>query len=313
MNRTTVFDLPELELLDSGHNACGGCGATQTMRYAMKALGEKVVVVIPASCWSGINGKHPTTALQVPVLHCAFASAAATASGVKAGLRARGDDETVVMVLGGDGGTFDIGLQAVSGAAERAEDIVYVCYDNEAYMNTGIQRSSATPVGSWTNSTPAAHLEDRPKKDMVGILAAHGISYAATATVAFPDDMVRKFRKAKATPGMKFIHVLSPCPPGWKSAENMGVTISRMAAETRIFPIYEVEGGTTWTLNHMPKGLPVDRYTELQGRFKHLTRDDLRAMQAHVDRAWERLCTRFERGGVQTSEAAAPAAHTGVG
>src|SRR5512136_2550717 len=188
-----------MELMYSGHLACAGCGATIAMRYALKALGDDTVIVLPACCWSIIGGPFPYAAVKVPMIHTAFETGASTASGVKAGLDMRGEPDTTVAAWAGDGGTFDIGLQALSGAAERNEDIIYVCYDNEAYMNTGIQRSSATPWGAWTTTTPVKTPKSHPKKDMIGILAAHHIPYAATSTVAHPVDLIEKVRKAKAT------------------------------------------------------------------------------------------------------------------
>src|SRR5512137_318096 len=204
------------ELMHSGHLACAGCGATIAMRYTLKALGEKTVIVIPACCWSIINGPFPYTSIKVPLIHTAFETGASTASGIKAGLDARGDTETTVAAWVGDGGTFDIGIQSLSGAAERNDDIIYFCYDNEAYMNTGIQRSSATPWGSWTTTTPPSELKDQPKKDIVRIMAAHCIPYVATASIAYPDDFVRKIRRAKETRGFKFFYAFSPCPVGWR-------------------------------------------------------------------------------------------------
>ena len=179
--------MPHEEFLESGHLACPGCGASLSMRMVLKALGEKTVVALPACCWSIIAGPYPQSSLKLPLYHSAFETGASVASGIKAALLARGDTETTVVAWAGDGGTFDIGLQALSGAAERNEDILYVCYDNEAYMNTGIQRSSATPLGAWTTTTPGAHPEARPKKDILAILAAHRIPYAASATPAYPE------------------------------------------------------------------------------------------------------------------------------
>ena len=210
------FQIPREELLGSGHLACPGCGATQSMRYTLKALGEKTIIVLPACCWSIIAGPFPYSSLQVPLYHTAFETAGAAASGIKAGLEIQGDTETTVLAWAGDGGTFDIGIQALSGAAERNDDIIYICYDNEAYMNTGIQRSSATPWGAWTTTTPVRHFKNRPKKDMMMVMAAHKIPYAATACVAFPDDLVAKVKKAKGSKGPRFLHVFSPWPPGWK-------------------------------------------------------------------------------------------------
>ncbi|MFQ5798990.1 MAG: thiamine pyrophosphate-dependent enzyme, partial [Bacteroidota bacterium] len=186
-----LIRLPETELLRPGHLACPGCGATLAMRYALKALGAQTVLVIPACCWSVIDGPVPYSATAVPLYHAAFETAAATATGVKAGLDVQADTETNVVAWAGDGGTFDIGLQALSGAAERNEDIIYFCYDNEAYMNTGIQRSSATPFGAWTTTTPKESLKREHKKNIIEILAAHRIPYIATATVAFPEDFIQ--------------------------------------------------------------------------------------------------------------------------
>jgi len=190
--RKMTITLPREELMSSGHLACQGCGATLAMRYALKAVGQKTILCIPACCWSVIDGPFPHSSLDVPIYHCAFETAASSASGVRAGLDMVGDKETTVMAWAGDGGTFDIGIQALSGAAERNEDFIYACYDNEAYMNTGIQRSSATPLGAWTTTTPVKHYKKERKKDIIGIMAAHSIPYIATASIAYPEDMVKK-------------------------------------------------------------------------------------------------------------------------
>jgi pyruvate/2-oxoacid:ferredoxin oxidoreductase beta subunit len=277
------------ELMHSGHLACAGCGATIAMRYALKALGEQSVLVIPACCWSIINGPFPYTSIKVPLIHTAFETGASTASGVKAGLEARGDTETTVAAWVGDGGTFDIGIQALSGAAERNDDIIYFCYDNEAYMNTGIQRSSATPFGTWTTTTPSNHPKSQPKKNMMEIMAAHRIPYATTCSVAFPEDMMTKIGKARAIRGTKFIHIYSPCPTGWKCPSSLAVKIARLAVHTKIFPLYEVENGDRYNINIAPKNAPVEEYLRLQGRFNHLTEDQIRGIQETVDREWERL------------------------
>jgi len=259
------------------------------MRYALKALGEKTILVIPACCWSILAGPFPYSALAVPVFHTAFETGASTASGIKAGLEMRGDTETTVAAWVGDGGTFDIGIQALSGAAERNDDLIYFCYDNEAYMNTGIQRSSATPFGAWTTTTPSNHPKNQPKKNMVEIMAAHRIPYAATCSVAFPEDMMRKVLKAKSIRGTKFIHIFSPCPTGWKAPSSQAVKIARLAVHTKVFPLYEVEDGERYNINVDPKNLPVDEYLRLQGRFAHLTDDEVHTIQETVDREWERL------------------------
>ncbi len=281
--------LPRQELMLPGHLACQGCGAPLAMRYALKALGEETIAVIPACCWTIIAGAFPYSALKVPLFHTAFETAASAAAGIKAGLEVLGQEEVTVLAWAGDGGTFDIGLQALSGAAERNDDIIYVCYDNEAYMNTGIQRSSATPWGGWTTTTPTKHPKDRPKKDMMAIMAAHRIPYAATASPAYPEDLVRKMRKAKAVRGTKFIHILSPCPPGWKTASELSIKLARLAVQTKVFPLYEVEEGRRWRINLQPQGVPVEQYLKLQGRFRHLKPEDIQLVQETVDAEWERL------------------------
>ena len=263
------------------------------MRLALKALGEETILVIPACCWSIIAGPFPYSSVKVPLLHTAFETGGSMAAGVKAGLEAQGDTETTVLTWAGDGGTFDIGLQALSAAVERNDDFIYACYDNEAYMNTGIQRSSATPWGAWTTTTPVRHPKERPKKDIVAIMAAHRIPYAATATVAYPEDMVRKFQKARGIRGAKFIHILSPCPPGWKMEPAYSIRISRLAVESKVFPLYEVENGEKYAITVRPRReVPVREYLKLQGRFSHLTEEDIEFIQENVDREWERLVAR---------------------
>jgi len=297
MSQTIIKDLiPKDELLASGHLACPGCAAPVAMNLVLKALGPQTVVTLPACCWSIIAGPWPQSSLRVPLFHTAFETGGAVASGIKAGLVARGDDETTVIAWAGDGGTFDIGLQALSGAAERNEDIIYFCYDNEAYMNTGIQRSSATPWGAWTTTTPAGEPESSPKKDMVSILAAHGIPYIATASVAYPVDLVEKVKKARTIRGTRFIHILAPCPPGWKTQNDETVDLARQAVQTRVFPLIEIENGRTWRLTVDHAGEPVAPYIRRQARFKHLTDDQLERIQADVDDRWERLQRRIQYG-----------------
>ncbi len=278
------------EFLYPGHLACQGCGATIAMRYVLKALGKNTVVVIPACCWSIIAGLFPHSCLDVPVIHTAFETAAAAATGARAALDVQGREDVQVLAWAGDGGTFDIGFQALSGAAERNENILYCCYDNEAYMNTGIQRSSATPVGAWTTTTPKGGLEDRPKKDIIRIMAAHGIPYAATANVAFPDDLYRKAKKAAGIKGMKFIHILSPCPTGWRIPSSESVEVARLATLSNLFPLYEIENGSRVTLNYVPhRKVPVMQYLESQARFRLMDDDAKQQVQRNVDAAWKRL------------------------
>ncbi len=297
MSQTIIKDLmPKEELLTSGHLACPGCAAPIAMNLVLKALGPQTVVTLPACCWSIIAGPWPQSSLRVPLFHAAFETAGATASGIKAGLVVRGDTETTVIAWAGDGGTFDIGLQALSGAAERNEDIIYFCYDNEAYMNTGIQRSSATPWGAWTTTTPAIEPEASPKKDIVSILAAHGIPYIATASVAYPVDLVEKVQKARTIRGTRFIHILAPCPPGWKTQNDETIDLARQAVQTRVFPLIEVENGRSWRLTVDHAGDPVAPYINRQARFKHLTDEQVVVIQKDVDDRWERLQRRVKYG-----------------
>jgi pyruvate ferredoxin oxidoreductase beta subunit/2-oxoisovalerate ferredoxin oxidoreductase beta subunit len=282
------------ELMNPGHLGCPGCGATIAMKFALQALGEKTMVVIPACCWGVIAGPYPQNALKVPVLHTAFATAGATASGLRAALDMIGDRETTILSWAGDGGTFDIGFQSLSGAVERNEDCIFVCYDNEAYMNTGVQRSSATPYGTQTTTTPGQAWKKTRKKNIVEALAAHRIPYAATASIGFPDDMIRKFQKAAAMRGgARFMHVLATCPAGWRIGSEMSVKIARLAVQTNVFPLYEVEGGISYILNY--KGnRKVREYLQLQGRFKHLRDADMDQIQENVDVEWNLLLRKAE-------------------
>ncbi len=281
--------MPEQELMSSGHVACPGCGGSLAMRMVLKELGPKTIIALPACCWTIVAGPFPQSALGVPVYHTAFETAAATASGIRAALDVQGDRETTVVAWAGDGGTFDIGLQALSGAAERNENILYVCYDNEAYMNTGIQRSSATPWGAWTTTTPTSTPNSHPKKDMLAILAAHRIPYAATATIAHPIDLMAKVKRAKATVGTRFLHILAPCPPGWKTADEETIDLARQAVETRVFPLLEIEDGARWRFTHEPAGEPVAAYVRRQGRFRHLGEEQIARIQVEVDERWAQL------------------------
>ncbi len=238
MGGTQGITVPKDELLNPGHPGCQGCAAALAIRLALKALGKDTVMVIPACCAAGIAGPFPYTSLDVPVLHMAFETAACSAAAVKAALDKRGKPETTVLAWAGDGGTFDIGLQALSGAAERNADIIYVCYDNEAYMNTGIQRSSATPWGAWTTTTPTDNFKREKKKDIMRIMAAHGVPYAATASVAWPEDFIAKLTHAKSIRGTKFIHLMAPCPPGWKISSEKTIQLARLATDCNVFPLY---------------------------------------------------------------------------
>ncbi len=283
------METPLSENLGHGHLACAGCGAAVGMRMTLKALGEKTVMVFPASCWSIIPGFWPYSSLRMTAVHAGFVTGGATASGVRAALDIRGDHESLVAVWAGDGGTFDIGLQSLSGAAERNEDFIYICNDNEGYMNTGTQQSSATPWLAWTTTTPVQRPKENPKKDIMAIIADHRIPYAATATIAYPEDFFRKIEKAKRIRGTRFIHLLSPCPPGWKIPSELSIKISRLAVRARVFPLYEIENGRSYTLQEESHVVPIKEYLKLQGRFSHLTDQEIERIQERVDDEWQRL------------------------
>ncbi|MCP4687243.1 MAG: pyruvate synthase subunit beta [Desulfobacterales bacterium] len=277
------------ELVQPGGLSCQGCAGAVAMKLALKGLGRRTVVVMPACCWSVIAGPYPYSALRLPFLHVPFETAAVAASGVRAAFDMRGEKDVLVMAWAGDGGTFDIGMQSLSGAAERNENILYVCYDNEAYMNTGVQRSSATPAGAWTTTTPAGALKAEPKKDLAGIMLAHHIPYLATASIAYPDDLIRKFKKARGIEGTRFIHLLSPCPPGWRIDPGQSVQVSRRATQTNVFPLYEVENGRHVITVRPEERLPVKAYMEIQGRFNDASEEMVAALQESVDQRWEEL------------------------
>ncbi len=257
------------------------------MRLVLRALGSRAVVVVVPSCVAIIGGTYPHSAFNLPVFHGAFETAAPTAAGIANALKLQGHEDIPVLAFAGDGGTFDIGIQSLSGAAARNDDFIFVCMDNEGYMNTGIQVSSATPKFAWTGTTPGGNT--RRKKKFMDIMAAHCIPYGATASIGFPDDLARKVQRAKEIRGTRFIHLLSPCPTGWKMAEDMSPKAGILSVETNIFPLYEIEDGERYTINHQSRGLPVEEYFSLQGRYKHLTPEQISEAQAETDRAWEDL------------------------
>jgi 2-oxoisovalerate ferredoxin oxidoreductase beta subunit len=287
--------IPEKEIMSSGHLACQGCGAVLAMRYALKALGKNTVIALPACCWSVIDGPFPHSTVNVALFHTAFETAASTASGIKAGFDVQGKEDVNVVAWAGDGGTYDIGLGALSGAAERNDDIIYVCYDNEAYMNTGNQRSSSTPLKALTTTTPVGRPKEDNKKDIISIMAAHLIPYIATASIAYPEDMIEKFEKAKHIKGMRFILVFSPCPTGWKYSPQLTVKLARLAVQSGIFPLIEIENGTKWRLTKkIAKPKPIIEYLKPQGRFRHLKEKDVNEIQQIVDQSWDRLLKKTE-------------------
>jgi pyruvate/2-oxoacid:ferredoxin oxidoreductase beta subunit len=274
------------EFIAPGHNACQGCGGVLALRYILKGLGKNTVISLPASCWSVINGRFPASSILVPVQNVCFEVGAGEAAGMAAAYEISGK-KINVLALAGDGGTYDIGLQALSGAAERNDNIIFVCYNNEAYMNTGIQRSGATPFGAQTTTTPTMKLEKR--KDMMAIVAAHRIPYAATASIAFPEDLIAKVKKASEIRGFKYIDVFSSCPTGWRHDPGLSIKVARLAVTSRVWPLYEIEDGEKYTINEMPKQIPVEEYLKLQGRFQNLTPELTAQIQSNTDKELERL------------------------
>jgi 2-oxoisovalerate ferredoxin oxidoreductase beta subunit len=295
MTKTTI---PEEEFAFPGSTGCPGCGANLVMRYLLKGLGERTILSIPACCWAVMPGYWPANCLKVPLLYTAFEATGAAISGLRAALDVKGVEDVTVVGFAGDGGTVDIGLQALSGAAERRTDAIYVMYDNEAYMNTGIQRSGSTPWGAWTTTTPVgtSHgFKHEFKKDIMAIMQAHRIPYAATVSPAFPEDFIKKVEKAKKIKGLKFIHALSPCPPGWRTNPALSVEIARLAVDSRVFPLYEIENGKVH-ITRKGKGLPLSEYLKVQGRFQHLTEQEIAEMQKGVDDSWIMLLLKESSG-----------------
>jgi pyruvate ferredoxin oxidoreductase beta subunit/2-oxoisovalerate ferredoxin oxidoreductase beta subunit len=283
----TALDRAE-PLFRKGNTNCGGCGMSLTMQMLRHAVAERPVqLIVPASCAAVAGGTFPQSTFGVPALMTTFASAPAAASGAAAVAALNGEDLRVI-VLAGDGGTFDIGFASLSAAAERGEDMLYICYDNEIYGNTGGQRSSATPAGAVTTNTPDGKLEQ--KKDILAILAAHRIPYAASVSLAHAEDALRKLRYALDQKGFRFLHVLSPCPTGWKSEPALGLELVRLAVRSGLFPVYEIFDGKRHVVNIEPdfSDEALDMYLSLQRRFQKsgLGAADLRPA---IDRNWQNL------------------------
>ncbi len=286
------------ELFAPGHRACIGCGEALAVRLACKALGRNSIVVSVTGCIEVFSSPLPYTSWRLPWIHTLFENAAAVASGVEAGLKAmtrkgrRPTQEVNVVAMAGDGGTSDIGLQALSGALERGHNFLYLCFDNEAYMNTGIQRSSATPYGASTTTSPAGKVSIGQvtwKKNMPAIAAAHNIPYVATACPSYPFDLMSKVAKGAATQGPAYIHILSVCPTGWRCPPDLTIRIGRLAVQTGIFPLYEIENGEYKLSVNLPKLKPVQDYLKLQGRFRHLSEETITEIQHRVDKEYTKL------------------------
>ncbi len=294
--------LPQKDFFAPGHRACIGCGEALAVRLVTKTLGRNVIISNATGCMEIVSSPYPTTSWRVPWIHTLFENASAVASGVEAALKilnAKGKrcDSPKVVAMGGDGATSDIGLQALSGAWERGHNFLYVCYDNEAYMNTGIQRSSATPYGASTTTSPAGKVsigQTRWKKNLPAIAVAHNIPYVATACPSYPFDLIEKVKKAVAIPGPAYLHVLSVCPTGWRHATDLTIRIGRLAVETGVFPLYEVENGSYKLSMDFPKLRPVRDYLSPQGRFRHLHEEEIDRIQERVTAEYEKLKKKAE-------------------
>jgi len=289
------------ELLCSGHRACQGCGSALLIRLALKALGKDTIVCVPAGCWSGVGSMYPDTAWQVPWMQTLFENSSAVASGVESAFRVLMEKGRIperhinCVALAGDGATNDIGVAALSGVLERGDDIVYICMDNEAYMNTGIQRSSATPYGTATTTTPAGKVipgKTTWKKDMPAIVAAHDVPYVATACPSYPFDLMNKVKKAAEAKGPGYVHVLSPCPTGWRFPPELTIEMGRLAVETGFFPLYEVENGRYRLSIDRAQLKPVEEYLKPQGRFRHLSEEQVAKIQERVNKKYADLKAR---------------------
>ena len=283
----TTTPAAEESLLCSGHAACPGCVEPLTVRHILSVLGPDTMAVVPPSCMAIIAGPQPFSSLRIPVYQPTLEASAAAASGLRRALDAQGRHETQVIVLAGDGGTYDIGFQCLSSAAERNENILYFCLDNEGYMNTGAQKSSSTPHFARTGSTPAG--KTTRKKNLSEIMAAHGVPYVATASIGHLADLKRKVEKAKALRGLRLITLLIPCLDGWGLADDGALAAARCAVECGAFPLYEIEDGRRYTLNSAPRSRPVADYLALQRRYRGLPAEQVQALQAEVDDAWARL------------------------
>jgi len=292
-----AVNLTEKEYLLPGNRLCPGCALSLAYRHILKAFEGQVIVTVPASCLTVLHGMYPVTSVTVPCVNTPFATTGASASGLVAGMKALGKKGLTVLAIAGDGGTYDIGIQSLSGAIERRSDFVYICYDNEGYMNTGNQRSGSTPLGAISGTTPILGKQQSPK-DITAIMEAHGIPYAATANACYPLDLYEKVRKAGAIQGTRFIHVFTPCPPGWRFPFSDTIKIGQLAVETGWVVLFEVEGGVfrltsaSESIARRGKLKPLREYLSRQGRFKNITEDQINELQTSVDVRWKRCLNR---------------------
>lgn len=296
--RFKAKNLPKEELLAPGHRACQGCGEVLALRMAMKALGKNVIVCMATGCMEIITTPYPQTAWEVPWIHIAFENPASVASGIESAmkvLRRKGNiskKHVDILAVGGDGATSDIGLGWISGAFERGHDFTYICLDNEAYMNTGVQRSSCTPYGAMTTTSPPGKKSIGQvtwKKNVPGIAVAHNIPYVATASPAYFLDLMNKVKKAALVKGPAYIHIYSPCPTGWGSAPERSIEFAKLVVETRVFPLYEVIEGRYIMSRKISKPKPVQEYLKGQRRFRHLDEEHIAYIQQRVNADYEKL------------------------
>ncbi|HEY91610.1 MAG TPA: pyruvate synthase subunit beta [Dehalococcoidia bacterium] len=289
---------PKKEPFAPGHRACIGCGEALAVRLACKALPQDVIVANATGCMEVVSSQFPMSAWRMPWIHTLFENTAAVASGVESALTAlvrkgkKADTGTKVVAIAGDGGTSDIGIQALSGALERGHDLLYICFDNEAYMNTGIQRSSATPFGASTTTSPAGRKsigQKTWKKNMAAIAAAHDIPYVATASHSYPFDLMEKVAKGVAAPGPAYVHIHSVCPTGWRSNPDLSVRLGRLAVQTGVFPLYEIENGKYKMSMEISEFKPLQEYLKYQGRFRHLSEDNIKEIQKRVIEEYNKI------------------------
>ncbi len=299
-SKITAKTIPTQKLISSGHRACQGCVEILAMGMVMKAAGPNTIVANATGCMEIVTSPFPQTAWMVPWMHVAFENAAAVASGIESGLGIlhkkgkRTGEKPKVIAFAGDGATADIGLQSLSGALERGHDFLYVCLDNEAYMNTGIQRSSSTPYGAMTTTSPPGSMsigQHTWKKNVPAIAAAHNIPYVATASPAYHIDLMNKVRKALYAKGPAYLHIFAVCPTGWGSKPEQGIELARLAVQTGVFPLYEVVGGRYAITQRVKELKPVQEYFKLQRRFRHLGEKDVAYIQERIAKDWERLKT----------------------
>lgn len=277
------------KFISPGHNACAGCGQLVAAQAVMRGLNKNVIISNATGCLEVTSTAYPQSAWGLPWIHSLFENAAAVGSGINAALKQKNNKQTKVVIQGGDGGTYDIGIGLISGMWERGENILYICYDTEAYSNTGMQASGATPYGSSTTTTPdgsQAIGSTQVKKDMIAIALAHGVQYAAQSTAGYPDDITAKIKKALATVGPSYIQILSPCAPGWKIGSEEAVKMGKLAAQTGLYPLLEYENSklSASSINSKFTAKPVEEYLKKQGRFKHLKPEDIAIIQKEANK-----------------------------